>query len=93
MLLLGQNGGNHWLEEGVRNRVGTHRTKSMEVESTVLYSVPKDARILIHSATQHTCWKGENNSSERLAGPGVPRGCLRGCSVPAVPAEGQGQRQ
>ena len=34
----------------------------------------------------------ESNSSERLAGPGAPGGCPRGCCVPAVPAEGQGRR-
>ena len=59
MISLGQKDGNHWLEEAGRSHEGTHRTKLMEIESTELFFVPKDARVLIHSATEHACWRGE----------------------------------
>ena len=58
--------------------MGTHHTKLMEMESIALYFVAKDARVLIHSATEHACWRGENNSNEHLAGPGVPEGGPQG---------------
>ena len=80
------------MEEGARSYEGTHRTKRMVIKSTVLFFVPEEAQVLLHLVTEHTCWRGESNSSERLAGPGAPGGCPRGCSVPAVPAEGQGRR-
>ena len=92
MVSLGQKGGNHSLEEGARSYEGTHRTKRMVIKSTVLFFVPEEAEVLLHLVTEHTCWRGESNSSERPVGPGAPGGCPRGCCVPAVPAEGQGRR-
>ena len=92
MVLLMPKGGNHWLEEAGRSLKGTHHTKCMETHPIHLISLAEDRWVVIHSATEHTCWRGESNSSERLAGPGAPGGCPRGCSVPAVPAEGQGRR-
>ena len=78
-MILGQKGSNGCLEEGVRSHVGTHRTKLVEIESTILCFAPKSARILNHMAAEHACWRGESNSSERLAGPGAPGGSHRGC--------------
>lgn len=79
MISLGQKDGNHWLEEAGRSHEGTHRTKLMEIESTELFFVPKDARVLIHSATEHACWRGESNSSERTLPGQVPQGLLCAC--------------
>ena len=92
MVLLMPKGGNHWLEEAGRSLKGTHHTKCMETHPIHLISLAEDRWVVIHSATEHACWRGESNSSERLVGPGAPRGCPRGCFVPAVPAEGQGRR-
>ena len=64
----------------------------MEVDPLHHVFVPNYTKVNVHSATEHACWRGESNSSERLAGPGAPGGCPRGCCVPAVPAEGQGRR-
>ena len=64
----------------------------MEVDPLHHVFVPNYTKVSVHSATEHACWRGESNSSERLVGPGAPRGCPRGCCVPAVPAEGQGRR-
>ena len=92
MVLLMKKGGNHWLEEAGRSLKGTHHTKCMETHPIHLISLAEDRWVVIHSATEYACWRGESNSSEHLAGPGAPGGCPRGCCVPAVPAEGQGRR-
>ena len=65
--------------------MGTHHTKLMEMESIALYFVAKDARVLIHSATEHACWRGENYSSERLVGPAAPGGCPACPRLPSPP--------
>ena len=72
MTLLGQKGGNHSLDEDGSSHEGTHHTKSMEAEPKFLMFVPIYAQVLLHLTTEHTCWRGERNSSEHLAGPGAP---------------------
>ena len=52
----------------------------MEVDPLHHVFVPNYTKVSVHSATEHACWRGESNSSERLVGLGAP-GAVPGAAL------------
>ena len=68
------------MEEGGRRREGTHHTKCMEAHPIHLVFLAEDGFLVIRSATQHACWRGERSTVSALRGQ-VPPGAVPGAAL------------